>query len=107
LAGFGRERAALEPLGARIVAASVDPLDKAKEVANEIGFPLGYGVTREQAEAIGAWWDERRNFVQPSEFILGRDGKVMASSYSSGPLGRIEAPDVIKLINYYEAQAKK
>jgi peroxiredoxin len=107
LAGFGRERAALEALGAKIVAASVDPLDKATEVAKEVGFPVGYGVTREQADAIGAWWEERRNFVQPSEFVLGRDGKVIASSYSSGPLGRIEAADVIKLINFYEAQAKK
>ena len=107
MAGFGRERAALEALGAKIVAASVDPLDKATEVAKEVGFPVGYGVTREQADAIGAWWEERRNFVQPSEFVLGRDGKVIASSYSSGPLGRIEAADVIKLINFYEAQAKK
>jgi peroxiredoxin len=107
LAGFGRERAALDALGARIVAASVDPLDKTKEVANEVGFPLGYGVTRDQADAIGAWWDERRKFVQPAEFVIGRDGKVIASSYSSGPLGRIDAADVIKLINFYESQAKK
>ena len=107
MAGFGRERKALEALGAKVVAASVDPLDKAKEVADEIGFPVAYGVTREQADAIGAWWEERRNFVQPSEVVLGQDGKVIASSYSAGPLGRIDAADVIKLINFREAQAQK
>jgi len=107
LAGFGRERKALEALGAKVVAASVDPLDKAKEVADEIGFPVAYGVTRQQADAIGAWWEERRNFVQPSEVVLGQDGKVIASSYSAGPLGRIDAADVIKLINFREAQAQK
>ena len=107
MAGFGRERKALEALGAKVVAASVDPLDKAKEVADEIGFPVAYGVTRQQADAIGAWWEERRNFVQPSEVVLGQDGKVIASSYSAGPLGRIDAADVIKLINFREAQAQK
>ena len=107
MAGFGRERKALEALGAKVVAASVDPLDKATEVADEIGFPVAYGVTRQQADAIGAWWEERRNFVQPSEVVLGQDGKVIASSYSAGPLGRIDAADVIKLINFREAQAQK
>ena len=107
MAGFGKLRKDLEAVGAKVVAASVDPLDKANEVANEVGFPIAHGVTREQADAIGAWWEERRGIVQPSEFIVGRDGKVIASSYSSGPLGRIDAADVIKLINFYEAQAKK
>ena len=107
MAGFGRERKALEAVGAKVVAASVDPLDKAKAVADDIGFPIAYGVTREQGEAIGAWWEERRNFVQPAEFLVGRDGKVIASSYSAGPLGRVDAADVVKLINFYEAQAQK
>jgi peroxiredoxin len=107
LAGFGKLRKDLEAVGAKAVAASVDPLDKAKEVADEVAFPIAYGVTREQADQIGAWWEERRGIVQPAEFIVGRDGKVVVSSYSSGPLGRIDAADVIKLINFYEAQAKK
>ena len=107
MAGFGKERSALEAIGAKVVAASVDPLDKAKEVAAEVGFPIAYGVTREMADPIGAWWEERRGIVQPAEFIVGRDDKVVLSSYSSGPLGRIDAADVVKLINFYEAQARK
>jgi len=87
--------------------ASVDPLDKAKEIAAGVSWPVGYGVTREVADELGAWWEERRGFAQPAEFIVGRDGKVIASSYSSGPLGRIDAADVVKLINFYEAQARK
>ncbi len=107
MAGFGKERPALEAIDAKVVAASVDPLDKAKEVADEVRFPIGYGITREQADDIGAWWEDRRGIVQPSEFIVGRDGRVVASSYSSGPLGRIDAPDVVSLINFYEQQAQK
>lgn len=45
--------------------------------------------------------------MQPAEFIIGRDGKLVASTYSSGPIGRIDATDVVKLINFYEAQAQK
>jgi peroxiredoxin len=107
LAGFQKQLKDLEALGAKVVAASVDPLDKAKEVAAELSFPLAYGVTREQADAIGAWWEERRGIVQPSEFLVGRDGKVIASTYSSGPIGRVDAADVVKLINFYEAQARR
>ena len=107
MAGFGKERSALDAIGAKVVAASVDPLDKANELADEVGFPIAYGITREQADAIGAWWEDRRGIVQPSEFIVGRDGKVVASSYSSGPLGRIDAPDVERLIYFYEQQAQK
>ena len=94
-------------MGAKVVVASVDPLDKAKEVAAEVSYPVAYGVTRETGERIGAWWEERRGIVQPAEFLLGANGKVMASSYSSGPIGRIDAADVVKLINFYEAQARK
>lgn len=107
MAAFAAKHDELRAAGASIVAASVDPLEKAKEVAAELPFPVGYGVIRAQADAIGAWWEERRGIVQPSEFIVGGDAKVVASSYSSGPIGRIEPADVVKLINFYEAQAAR
>jgi peroxiredoxin len=107
LAGFEKQRKDLEAVGADVVAASVDPLDKAQEVAAEVSYPIGYGLTRETADKLGAWWEERRSIIQPAEFIVGRDGKVVASSYSSGPLGRIDPADVVKLINFYDAQARK
>ncbi len=91
-------------MGVGLVAASVDPLDKAEEVAAELGFPVGYGVTRGTADALGSWWEDRRSIIQPSEFVLGADNRVVVSSYSDGPLGRIEAPDVARLINFYESR---
>ena len=36
----------LESIGAKVVAASVDDIDKAKEVADEVSFPVAHGVTR-------------------------------------------------------------
>jgi len=107
LASFAQRYAELQTLGAKVVAASTDALDKAKEVAAELPFPVAYGVTRDEADRIGAWWEERRGIVQPSEFVLDAQGKVRSSTYSSGPIGRIEAADVVKLINFYDRQAQK
>jgi peroxiredoxin len=107
LDGFEQHRSELESLGASIVAASVDDEEKAGEIADGKGFPFGHGVTRADADALGSWWEERRGIIQPSEFLLNAENKVMASSYSDGPIGRIDAADVIKVINFYESQKAK
>jgi len=78
LAAFEKARDDLAAVGAKVVAASVDPLDKAKEVADQLSFP-----------------------------VVGADGKVRASTYSSGPIGRVEPADVVSLVNFYEKQARK
>jgi len=104
LAGFQSVLHELDALGAKVVAASVDPIEKAREVAAELSFPHAYGVTRETGNLLGSWWEARRGFIQPSEFILDEQGKVLASSYSAGPLGRIEGPDVVKLVKLYESR---
>ena len=107
MVGFEKLKGELDALGAKVFAASVDPIDKAREVAAEVSFPVGYGVTRAIAEKLGSWWEDRRSIIQPSEFVLGADGKILASSYSDGPIGRIDAADVIKMINFREAQLRK
>lgn len=107
MAAFEKAKQDLEAVGAKVVAASVDPLDKAKEVAAQVSYPVAYGLTRETADRIGAWWEERRGIIQPSEFLVGADGRVRVSTYSSGPIGRVEPLDVVKLIQFYEKQAKK
>jgi len=106
LAGFEFLKNQILAAGGMVVAASVDPLDKTKEIAAGLTYPVGFGVTRAQADQLGAWWNEQRRFMQPAEFMV-RDGKVLASSYSAGPIGRFEAAEVLKLIDFYKAQAKK
>lgn len=107
MAGFAKLYPDLQALGAKAIAASVDPIDKAKEVAAELPFPVAYGVTRAQADAIDAWWEDRRSIIQPSEFLLDASGKVLSSTYSSGPIGRVDAADVIRNINFREKQAQQ
>jgi alkyl hydroperoxide reductase subunit AhpC len=107
LAAFQKAKPDLEALGIKVVAASVDPLDKAKEVAAEMSYPIGYGVTRAMADRLGSWWEDRRSIIQPSEFIVDAAGKVRTSTYSSGPIGRMDPADVIRLVNFYDKQAQK
>lgn len=104
--GFEQHRAEIEGIGGKIVAASIDDIDNAGKIAEGKGFPFGYGITRYIADELGAWWEERRGFMQPAEFVVNAENKVVVSSYSDGPLGRIDAPDVVKLINFYESKKK-
>ncbi len=105
MVGFEKLKPELDALGVKVVAASIDPIDKAREVAAELSFPVGYGVTRSLAESIGAWWEERRGLIQPSEFLIDAEGKVRSATYSSGPIGRVDAADVVRLVAFYDKMA--
>ncbi len=105
MAGFENLRNELDALGVKVVAASVDPIDKANEVAAGLSYPVAYGVTRAVADQLGSWWDDRRGIIQPSEFLLAADGKVRSATYSSGPIGRVDAGDVAKLVAFYDKLA--
>lgn len=94
----------MSALGARVVGASVDPEDKAAEVASELSYPVAFGVTRAQADQLGSWWEDRRSIIQPSEFILDETGTVLTSTYSSGPVGRMDAEDVVRYLTMLESR---
>ncbi len=64
----------------------------------------GIGVTREDATKLDSWWEDRRSIIQPSEFILDENGTVLTSTYSSGPIGRMQAVNAVKLITLYESR---
>ena len=102
MVGFENEKSTLDAEGIKVIAASIDTGDEAKMVADEVSFPVGQGVTHEQAMLLDAWLEDRRGIIQPSEFLLGEDGKVVSSSYSAGPLARMDAADVIKLVQLFE-----
>ncbi|WP_428096316.1 hypothetical protein [Candidatus Rariloculus sp.] len=98
---------AFDEIGVSILAASVDAHDKAAEVQGGLEFPVAYEVTRDQADSIGSWWEDRRSIIQPSEFILNRLGKVVSSTYSTGPVGRLMPEDAMKLIKFLESLKNK
>jgi len=77
------------------------------EVMAPLDIPVAYGMTREDGDAIGAWWDERRDHIQPSEFVLSQSGKVLMSTYSNSPVGRMDPAEMLTLIKSLNSQRKK
>lgn len=67
-------------------------------VAKDLSFPVAYGMTRADGDSIGSWWEERRDHIQPSEFLLTGSGRVLSSCYSSSPIGRTDPEESINLL---------
>ena len=98
LEGYERNREVFAGYGFSLFAASADSTEDAGKVARTLGFPLGHSLSRADADAIGAWWGEDRSNIQPSEFILSGQGRVMASTYSNSPLGRMDPTEALNLM---------
>ncbi len=89
-----------------IVAGTVDSEAETLDVAKPLSFPVAYGMTRADGDAVGAWWEDRRDHIQPSEFIL-KGNRVMASTYSNSPVGRMDPAETLVLLKFLDSMAKK
>jgi len=109
LAAFERAQPKLAEEGITVVAASTDPVEKAKETVSEhaLTFPVGYGLPmRETAAALGAFYEERRNILQATGFVMTPDKTIVVSQYSSGPIGRLVWQDILGLVQFYKKPSK-
>jgi peroxiredoxin len=91
----------LKQENADVIALSVDPLDKAKEMVEKSGasFPIAYGLkVPEDADKIGAYWEDRRKIIHATNFIIDSDRKVTQACFATGPVGRIVAVDALSSI---------
>ena len=52
------------------------------------------------AEATGAFVNPDPPYLQSTGFVLGPDGRVLLSVYSSGAIGRLVPDDVVRLLRY-------
>ena len=89
------------------MAASTDPLEKARETVAEhaLPFPVGYGLPlTETAATLGAFYDDRRGFLQATGFVVKPDRTIAVAQYSSGPIGRLVWQDVLGLVQFYKKQ---
>ncbi|MEM9623651.1 MAG: hypothetical protein AAF993_18540, partial [Pseudomonadota bacterium] len=94
-------------LGVSIVAGTVDTEEQTLDVARDLSFPVAYGMTIADAEAVGAKWEPRRDHIQPAEFIMRGDGTVMASTYSNSPVGRMDPAETLVLLQFLDSRAKQ
>jgi len=90
------------------VALSVDKEEDARTMVerHKVGFPVVYGLdVRKEADKIGAYFDSENGYFQPANFIL-RNGILFNATYSSGPLGRLQAQHVLMLVDHFRKQEK-
>ncbi len=104
MAGFEKQLKELQALDVSVIAGSVDDVEKAGEIAADLSYPMAHGVTKEQADMLGSFWEDRRSIIQPSEFILDGDGNVLNLMYAAGPIGRINAEEAVTYITFLESK---
>jgi peroxiredoxin len=108
LAAFQRATDKLTDEGIRVIAASTDPLEKARETVAEhaLSYPVGYGLPlKETAATLGAFYEERRGVLQSTGYVIRPDATIAVAQYSSGPIGRLVWQDVLGLVQHYKKQA--
>jgi peroxiredoxin len=108
LAAFDKAQEKLREEGISVIAASIDPLEKAQGIVSELGLtiPIGYGLpVKETAAALGAFYEERRQILHATGFVIKPDKTLAVAQYSSGPIGRLVWQDVLGLVQFYKRQA--
>ena len=110
LAGYAAEKEALDGLGIKVVALSVD--DEATSAAtaakNHLQFPVGHSANADAvAAATGAFVNPNPHYLQPAGFVLAPDGTVKASVYATSAIGRMLAKDVVGFVGYLQSVAAK
>ena len=71
-----------------------------------MSFPVGWGVTREIGNTLGSFWDDNRDFIQPTEFLFTKSGRIMTSTYSSSPIGRTDPAETLTLLKFLANRKK-
>ncbi len=108
LAGFQRASEKLAETGIKVVALSVD--DEATTTGTidkfKLSFPVGHSADANKVATItGAYTNENPRYLQTTGFVLAPDGKILNAVYSSGPIGRLVADDVIGMVAYLKSKA--
>lgn len=109
LRAFERASAKLAQGGIKVVAFSVD--DEATAAGTiakyKLSFPIGHSADADRVATLtGAYVNETPHYLQSTGFVLDPDGHVLNAVYSSGPIGRLAAEDVLGMVNYLKSKPR-
>ncbi len=106
MADFQLRLGRLEQLGAKIIALSAQPKDKAELMIQQHGltYPLVYDLDPEEmARKIGCTISlEEPVRLEPTGIVLRPDGTIAWSVYASSAIGRLTGDDTVAVIDYYQ-----
>jgi len=90
------------------VFASVDSVEDVASLKEglRVGFPMLAELDVEQvADATGAFVQRgERPMVHATGFLLRPNGEVASATYSTGPVGRITASDVLRVVAFLRSR---
>ena len=107
MADFQSAIKAFESEEVAVIAASVDPIEKAKEMADKskVTYPVAYGLDAEKvSEITGAYYDKEKKYIHATSFLIRPDKTVEVACYSSAQIGRFVAKDVLRLVKFYKSR---
>lgn len=108
LRAFQRAQPALADADVEVAALSVDNEPTTARLIVQLGltFPVGFGAdARAIADLTGAFVNPEPVYLQSTGFVLGPEGEVLVSVYSSGAIGRLAPDDVVGLVRYVREHA--
>lgn len=108
LTEFAAEEQALDALGVKVVAVSVD--DEATGAGLmaklHLRFPVGHSADADTVSAaIGAFTNDSPHYLQPTAFVLTPAGTVLSAVYSTNAVGRLVAADVVKMVGFVKSRS--
>lgn len=69
---------------------------------------MAFGMDAEYVSGItGAFYEKDKLFLHATGVIIRPDKTIETAVYSSGPIGRFVAQDVLGLIKFYKSQGKR
>lgn len=104
MAAFEAAKTRFDAADIRVVAVSTDDAEHAAKMveSHALTMPVGFGLDlHETARTLGAFYEERRGILHATGFVLRPTGEIAVASYSTGPIGRLEPDDVVRLVEFY------
>lgn len=105
LTDFQRAAQKYAEAGVRVFSLSADTGEEAQKTAERhaLTLPVAYGLNPGAvAGSHGASTGEDGAYLQATGFVLRPDGTVALSLYSSGAVGRLNAADTLRFIQYLQ-----
>ncbi len=101
LAEFQTQLPTLQQNKIEVYAVSSDSADKAKGTVEKHGltYPVMYGIDpQDLAKQWGSHWEEARNILHATGFLLLPDNTIGTAVYATGAIGRLTSNDVLRLV---------
>jgi alkyl hydroperoxide reductase subunit AhpC len=104
LVDFAVHAGPLIELGVRVAAASVDPIDRVRSLKEglRVRFPM-YGEVdaASVSAATGAHMKTgEKTFLHATGFLVEPEGTIITAVYSTGPIGRFTASEVLRKVRF-------